>query len=95
VPALVTKNEQATSTLSLLLFPIAFMSTAFVPVALMPDWLQTLNVLNPISYIIEAMRAFMIGDVSAGVVVSAIVAIVILGVLLQGATMWAFRRLTA
>ena len=42
-----------------------------------------------------AMRAFMIGDVSAGVVVSAIVAIVILGVLLQGATMWAFRRLTA
>ena len=39
VPALVTKNEQATSTLSLLLFPIAFMSTAFVPVALMPDWL--------------------------------------------------------
>ena len=95
MPALVTKNEQATSTLSLLLFPIAFMSTAFVPVALMPDWLQTLNVLNPISYIIEAMRAFMIGDVSAGVVVSAIVAIVILGVLLQGATMWAFRRLTA
>ena len=95
VPALVTKNEQATSTLSLLLFPIAFMSTAFVPVALMPDWLQTLNVLNPISYIIEAMRAFMIGTVSVGVVVSAVIAIVILGAILQGATMWAFRRLTA
>ncbi|HVQ22814.1 MAG TPA: ABC transporter permease, partial [Candidatus Saccharimonadia bacterium] len=77
------------------LFPIAFMSTAFVPVALMPDWLQAINVLNPISYIIEAMRAFMIGDVSVEVVVSAIIAIVVLGVILQGATMWAFRRLTA
>ena len=94
-PALVTKNEQATSTLSLLLFPIAFMSTAFVPVALMPDWLQTVNVLNPISYVIEAIRGFMVGTIDAQVVAEAVVAILILGVILQGATMWAFRRLTA
>ena len=53
VPALLTKNEQATGTLSLLLFPIAFMSTAFVPTALMPEWLQTVNQWNPISYVIE------------------------------------------
>ena len=39
VPALVTKNEQATGTLSLLLFPIAFMSTAFVPDAA-GDWVR-------------------------------------------------------
>ena len=31
VPALLTKNEQAAGTLSLLFFPLAFMSTAFVP----------------------------------------------------------------
>ena len=31
IPALLTKSEQATSTLSLLMFPVVFMSTAFVP----------------------------------------------------------------
>ena len=51
VPALVTRNEQATSALSIVFFPIAFMSTAFVPVDLMPDWLQVVNAWNPISHV--------------------------------------------
>ena len=94
VPALVTKNEQATGTLSLLLFPIAFMSTAFVPVALMPDWLQSVNQLNPISYVIEAIRALMSVGFDWFVIGQAIAAIAILGLILQGATLLAFRRLT-
>jgi len=94
VPALITKNEQATGTLSLLLFPIAFMSTAFVPVALMPDWLQTVNRFNPISYVIEAIRVLMSVGFDWPIIGQAAVAIVILGVLLQGATLAAFRRLT-
>ena len=94
-PALVTRNEQATSTLSLLLFPVAFMSTAFVPVALMPEWLQAVNVINPISYVIEAIRGFMIGTIEGQTLAAAVVAIVVLALILQGATMWAFRRLTA
>ena len=59
IPALVTKSEQATSTFSLLLFPVIFISTAFVPVELMPDWMQTVNQFNPISDLIEAIRAIM------------------------------------
>ena len=35
IPALITKSEQATSTFSLLLFPLMFASTAFVPEELM------------------------------------------------------------
>ena len=94
VPALVTKNEQATGTLSLLLFPIAFMSTAFVPVALMPDWLQTVNRFNPISYVIEAIRSLMSVGFDWVVIGQAAVAIAVLAVILQGATLVAFRRLT-
>jgi len=94
IPALVTKNEQATGTLSLLLFPIAFMSTAFVPVQLMPDWLQTFNVFNPISYTIEAMRALMVSGYDWPLIGRAVIAILALGLVLQGGTMWAFRRLT-
>jgi ABC-2 type transport system permease protein len=95
VPALVTKNEQATSALSILFFPIAFMSTAFVPVELMPEWLQTVNRWNPLSYVIEAMRALMSIGWDWTVIGQAFLAILILGLLLHAATLWAFRRLTA
>jgi ABC-2 type transport system permease protein len=94
VPALITKNEQATGTLSLLLFPVAFMSTAFVPVALMPDWLKAINAVNPISYTIEAMRALMSSGFDWPVIGAALVAIAAMFVVLQGATLWAFGRLT-
>jgi ABC-2 type transport system permease protein len=94
LPALLTKNEQATGTLSLLFFPLAFMSTAFVPVRLMPEWLQVLNAVNPISYVIEAARALMTTGYDWGAIGAAVVAIVVVGVVLQGATLLAFRRLT-
>lgn len=95
LPALLTKNEQATGTLALLFFPIAFMSTAFVPAQLMPDWLQTVNAWNPISYVIEAMRSLMTVGFEGDVIGRAIVATAALGIVLQGATLWAFRRLTS
>lgn len=95
VPALVTRNEQATSTLSILFFPIAFMSTAFVPASLMPEWLQVFNRFNPFSYVIEALRALMTTGYDGPAIGAAVVAIAVLFVVLQGATLLAFRRLTA
>ena len=95
MPALLTRNEQATGTLSILLFPIAFMSTAFVPVALMPDWLQAVNRFNPISYVIEAIRVLMSVGFDWLVIGQAVVAIGVLFAILQGGTLLAFRRLTA
>ena len=95
VPALLTKNEQATATLSIVFFPIAFMSTAFVPVTLMPEWLQLVNDWNPITYVIEAMRALMTVGFDWQAIGKAIVAIVALGLVLHSITLWAFRRLTA
>jgi ABC-2 type transport system permease protein len=94
VPALLTKNEQAAGTLSLVFFPLAFMSTAFVPAERMPEWLQVVNDWNPISYVIEAERGLMSTGFDAGQVTRALIAIAILFVVTQGATIWAFRRLT-
>lgn len=95
IPALLTKNEQATGTLSILFFPIAFMSTAFVPSTLMPEWLRIVNDWNPISFVIEAMRALMSTGFDGPVIGRAIVAIAVLGLILHAGTLWAFRRLTA
>jgi len=94
-PALLTRNEQATGMLAFLFIPIVFLSTAFVPVEMMPDWLRTVNVINPISYVIEAIRSLMIEGIILEDLWPAVVSIVILGVLLHSLTLWAFRRMTA
>lgn len=93
IPALVTKSEQATSSLSLLFFPFAFMSTAFVPEALMPEWIRFINDWNPITYLIEAIRPLMVSGFDWGAIGAALLAMGIMGVILQAATLWAFHRL--
>ena len=93
IPALITKSEQATSTFSLLLFPVIFASTAFVPETLMPDWLRTVNEFNPISYMIEAIRSLMTTGYDWQLLGTTVVMILILGVILQAGTLWAFARL--
>ncbi|WKB35836.1 ABC transporter permease [Terrilactibacillus sp. S3-3] len=40
----------------LVLFPLTFLSNAFVPVQTMPDWLQWIVKFNPISHLITAVR---------------------------------------
>jgi ABC-2 type transport system permease protein len=92
-PALLTRSEQATNSISLLLFPVVFMSTAFVPEALMPEWMQVVNKWNPISYLIEAMRALMVTGYDWGAIGAALLSMAILGAILQLATLWAFHRL--
>jgi ABC-2 type transport system permease protein len=94
IPALLTKSEQATGTLSLVFFPLAFMSTAFVPANLMPGWMQFINEWNPITFLIEAIRSLMVTGYDWGAIGAALVAIAIMGVVLQAGTMWAFSRLT-
>jgi ABC-2 type transport system permease protein len=94
IPALLTKSEQATSTIGLLMFPVVFMSTAFVPEALMPAWMQVANRWNPITHVIEAMRAVMVTGYDWGTIGTALLSMAVLGVILQIATLWAFQRLT-
>ena len=93
VPALLTKSEQATSTISLLLFPVVFMSTAFVPEAMMPGWMQVVNDWNPITFMIEAIRALMSTGYDWSVIGRALLSLAVVGVVTQAATIWAFRRL--
>ena len=40
--------------------PIFFASNAIYPIALMPAWLQTISRLNPLTYEVDALRAFML-----------------------------------
>ena len=43
------------------LFPITFVSSAFVPIATMPGWLQAFANNQPMTYVVDTMRALSVG----------------------------------
>jgi ABC transporter DrrB family efflux protein len=43
------------------IFPLTFLSSAFVPIATMPGWLQAFANNQPVTYTIDAMRALALG----------------------------------
>ena len=49
-----------------LIFPLTFVSAAFVPVSSMPSWLQGFATYQPFSVVISACRCLMIGAKAAG-----------------------------
>ena len=48
-----------------ILFPLIFVSSAFVPVSSMPSWLQGFATYQPVSVTVTACRALMLGGPTA------------------------------
>ncbi len=58
-----TRMETPQAIFNLVTLPLMFASSAYFPIANMPNWLQTIANANPISYTIDAVRRLMIfGD---------------------------------
>jgi ABC-2 type transport system permease protein len=59
---LAIKDEEAVQAFGMIwLFPLVFLSSAFVPVGTMPGWLQAFANNQPVTYVIDTMRALAIG----------------------------------
>jgi ABC-2 type transport system permease protein len=53
----IAKNARSVQGLSMLvLFPLTFLSNAFVPVKTLPGWLQAFVKVNPVSHLVSATR---------------------------------------
>ncbi len=62
IVALVTRDQEATIMFAnLLTFPLLFISSAFLPLGVLPKWIRTVAVLNPITYGVDGVRAIMLG----------------------------------
>ncbi len=46
---------------NLMTLPLMFLSTAMVPKPFMPGWIETISIINPITYAVESVRAVLIG----------------------------------
>ncbi|KDE59291.1 ABC transporter [Halostagnicola sp. A56] len=61
IMAVVTRDQESTIIgANLLQFPLLFVSTAFLPLDAMPDWIQVVATYNPITYGVDAARALML-----------------------------------
>ncbi len=54
-------NAQAAQGMGMIVFPFAFISSAYVPVSSMPGWLQTFAAHQPLTYMVDAVRALTLG----------------------------------
>jgi ABC-2 type transport system permease protein len=55
-------NAQAAQGMSLLVFPLSFVSSAYVPVDSMPGWLQPIAEHQPLTAMVGSVRALALGD---------------------------------
>jgi ABC-2 type transport system permease protein len=59
--AILTRDQESTIIgANLLQFPLLFLSSAFLPLAALPEWIQTFARINPVTYGVDAARSLMI-----------------------------------
>jgi ABC-2 type transport system permease protein len=65
-------NAQAAQGMGMIVFPFAFISSAYVPVDSMPGWLQLFAEHQPLTYMVDAVRALTLGQPASHAVASAL-----------------------
>jgi ABC-2 type transport system permease protein len=57
------------------MMPLIFLSTAFFPLESVSDWLRTIMYLNPLTYLVDGLRGFLMGSSSIPLAVDLSVAL--------------------
>jgi ABC-2 type transport system permease protein len=65
---LIAGTPQAAQGMALLVFPFTFISSAYVPVSSMPGWLQAFASHQPITYMVDSVRALTQGPAAEAVI---------------------------
>ncbi len=78
--ALGSGSAAATQGASFLFFPLTFLAPTFVPLSLLSGWLAVAARINPITYVLEAMRALLNTGWDGKAIVTSILACLILAV---------------
>jgi ABC transporter DrrB family efflux protein len=76
----------------LIVFPLTFVSSAFVPIDSLPSGLQTVAQANPFTVVVDAMRALWIGDPAGNSIWGAVLWSVGLTVVFAYLSVWRYKR---
>jgi ABC transporter DrrB family efflux protein len=75
-----------------ILFPVTFISSAFVPVETMPDWLQPIAEHNPFTTMVDAARALFIGTEAGNDIWGAVAWSFAIIAVFSMLSVWRYRR---
>jgi ABC transporter DrrB family efflux protein len=78
-----------------ILFPVTFVSSAFVPVDSMPGWLQPVAEHNPFTTMVDATRALFLGTPAGNDVWLAVVWSIVIAVVFGALAIWRYRRVVS
>jgi ABC-2 type transport system permease protein len=78
--ALGSGSAAATQGASFIFFPLTFLTASFVPLELLSGWLKTAAQINPITYVLEAMRDLMLSGWNGDVLFKGVLACLVLAV---------------
>jgi ABC-2 type transport system permease protein len=87
-----TGSAEAAQAITPLFLPVLFMSTAFLPLDLIPGWLHTVAEYNPLSAVCDAIRLACAGTVSGPALLKSAVGIGLLALCTQTLVIRAERR---
>jgi len=90
--ALKTKDEGALSAVfNTFMLPIVLLAGVMLPMSLAPGWLQAASRWNPITYVVDASRAAMVGNLGDGTLAGGYLAAVALAAICLAAAIHTFR----
>lgn len=89
--ALGSGNAAATQGASFIFFPLTFLAPTFVPLELLDGWLKTAATYNPITYVMQAMRALLNTGWDTTLIFQAIIACLALAAAMYALAMLALR----
>jgi ABC-type multidrug transport system permease subunit len=84
--------EAANAYSFIVILPLTFASSAFVPVHSMPSWLQSFAKVNPITTMVDAVRALFVGTPAHNDVWGAFVWVLGISVVFGVLSVWRYRR---
>jgi ABC-2 type transport system permease protein len=90
--ALKTRSAAATNSAGLIFFPLLFLTPSFVPRPLLTRPMEIAATLNPVTYIMEALRSLVLVDLDWPVIGRGFAVVALLGVLMVGLSVRSIRR---
>jgi ABC-2 type transport system permease protein len=89
--ALGSGSAAATQGASFLFFPLTFLAPTFVPMSLLSGWLEIAAKVNPITYVLQAMRALLNTGWDINAIATSILACLILAIIMYALAAFALR----
>ena len=93
--AIRTRSVQVTQSMFIFFFPAVFMTTAFMPKDLMAEWFQVAVSINPVNYVMEAIRAIVVVGWEWEHILPGMSILIVMTIAALTATTIMYRRATA